>query len=151
MVKGAAPMTVSGAKQVINVDLDNMTFGVVKQLPFNTPEKSVIIKEMAPPKLNGRTQPITDIALPCFERQLALQEQQQNAAPIRPDWISSRFGKELEAWGMPHISFHDLRHSAATNMYQMTVDFYTVGEPPPTKTVCEISKQAKKKRDDMEL
>lgn len=205
-----------------NVDLDNMTFGVVEQLPFNTPAKSVIIKEMAPPKSNGRTLPITDIALPYFERQLVLQEQQRNAAkqqgqdyyendlvvskpngtPIRPDWVSARFGKELEAWGMPHIRFHDLRHSAATNMHQMTGDFYTVGEvlghtlgginaslglnmgyeavtaryvdvrlerkkevldfyheavqksknePPPTKTAREISKQAKKKCDDMEL
>ena len=29
---------------------------------------------------------------------------------------------------MPHIRFHDLRHSAATNMHQLTGDFYTVGE-----------------------
>ena len=30
--------------------------------------------------------------------------------------------------GMPHIRFHDLRHTAATNMHQLTGDFYTVGE-----------------------
>lgn len=29
---------------------------------------------------------------------------------------------------MPHIRFHDLRHSAATNMHELTGDFYTVGE-----------------------
>lgn len=29
---------------------------------------------------------------------------------------------------MPHIRFHDLRHTAATNMHQLTGDFYTVGE-----------------------
>jgi hypothetical protein len=29
---------------------------------------------------------------------------------------------------MPHIRFHDLRHTAATNMHQLTDDFYTVGE-----------------------
>ncbi len=28
---------------------------------------------------------------------------------------------------MPHMRFHDLRHSAATNMHQLTGDFYTVG------------------------
>ena len=29
---------------------------------------------------------------------------------------------------MPHIRFHDLRHTAATNMHELTGDFYTVGE-----------------------
>ena len=29
---------------------------------------------------------------------------------------------------LPRIRFHDLRHSAATNMHQLTGDFYTVGE-----------------------
>ena len=29
---------------------------------------------------------------------------------------------------MPHIRFHDLRHTAATNMHQLTGDFYTVGK-----------------------
>ena len=29
---------------------------------------------------------------------------------------------------MPHIRFHDLRHAAATNMHQLTGDFYTVGQ-----------------------
>ena len=29
---------------------------------------------------------------------------------------------------LPHIRFHDLRHTAATNMHQLTGDFYTVGE-----------------------
>ena len=34
----------------------------------------------------------------------------------------------LEDVGLPRIRFHDLRHSAATNMHQLTGDFYTVGE-----------------------
>ena len=29
---------------------------------------------------------------------------------------------------MPHMRFHDLRHTAATNMHQLTGDFYTVGQ-----------------------
>ena len=29
---------------------------------------------------------------------------------------------------LPHIRFHDLRHTAATNMHQLTGDFYTVGQ-----------------------
>lgn len=29
---------------------------------------------------------------------------------------------------MPHIRFHDLRHTAATNMHELTGDFYTVAQ-----------------------
>ena len=42
---------------------------------------------------------------------------------------------EYEIWAteengekMPHMRFHDLRHTAATNMHQLTGDFYTVGQ-----------------------
>jgi integrase len=131
-----------------NVDLENNTFAVVEQLPFKVPPKTTIIEQMAPPKSNGRTLPITDIARPFFENQLYYQaEQKQNAledgkpyydnglvvskpdgAPMYANWISSGFGKLLEELDMPHIRFHDLRHSAATNMHQLTGDFYTVGE-----------------------
>ncbi|WP_417103075.1 tyrosine-type recombinase/integrase, partial [Hominenteromicrobium sp.] len=48
--------------------------------------------------------------------------------PINASWVSSQFGKLLEDLEMPHIRFHDLRHTAATNMHQLTGDFYTVGE-----------------------
>jgi len=37
------------------------------------------------------------------------------------------FGQLLRHLSMPHIRFHDLRHSAATNMHELTGDFYTVG------------------------
>ena len=47
---------------------------------------------------------------------------------ISASWVSSQFGKLLEDLNMPHIRFHDLRHTAATNMHQLTGDFYTVGE-----------------------
>lgn len=29
---------------------------------------------------------------------------------------------------LPHNRFHDLRHAAATNMHQLTGDYYTVSE-----------------------
>ena len=51
-----------------------------------------------------------------------------DGAPIAASWVSSQFGKLLEDLEMPHIRFHDLRHTAATNMHQLTGDFYTVGE-----------------------
>lgn len=34
----------------------------------------------------------------------------------------------LRQSGLPHIRFHDLRHTAATNMHQLVGDFYTVGK-----------------------
>ena len=51
-----------------------------------------------------------------------------DGAPIAALWVSSQFGKLLEDLKLPHIRFHDLRHTAATNMHQLTGDFYTVGE-----------------------
>ena len=131
-----------------NVDLENSTFSVVEQLPFHVPPKTTVIEEMAPPKSNGRVLPITDIARPYFEKQLAVLQAQKetalaagtpyynndlvvcklNGAPQAANWISTGFGKLLTGLDMPHIRFHDLRHTAATNMHQLTGDFYTVGE-----------------------
>ncbi|MCC0683856.1 hypothetical protein KGF39_05615 [Clostridioides sp. ZZV14-6345] len=91
---------------------------------------------------------MTDVARPYFEKQLALVESRkaaaekagtpfydnnlvvakENGAPQAANWISTGFGKLLAELDMPHIRYHDLRHSAATNMHQLTGDFYTVGE-----------------------
>ena len=131
-----------------NVDLENNTFDVSEQLPFKVPPKTKVIEEMAPPKSNGRKLPITELARPFFLKQFAMQEAQREQAekdgkpyydndlvvakpdgsPISASWVSSQFGKLLEDLNMPHIRFHDLRHTAATNMHQLTGDFYTVGE-----------------------
>ena len=51
-----------------------------------------------------------------------------DGAPLNASRLSSNFGKVLVKFDMPHIRFHDLRHTAATNMYQLTGDFYSVGE-----------------------
>lgn len=42
--------------------------------------------------------------------------------------MSANFGQLIRHLEMPHILFHDLRHTAATNMHQLTGGFYTVGE-----------------------
>jgi integrase len=42
--------------------------------------------------------------------------------------MSTNFGQLIRHLEMPHIRFHDLRHTAATNIHQLTGDFYTVGE-----------------------
>ena len=129
-----------------NIDLESKTFAVVEQLPFGIPAGTVTIDEMAPVKSSDRVLPITDLTLPYFQRQLALQAEQRtlltgagqacydndlviakpNGAPERRERVSSNFGQLLRHTGMPHMRFHDLRHSAATNMHQLTGDFYTV-------------------------
>lgn len=131
-----------------NVDLQNNTFGVVEQLPFNLPAGTKNVAEMAPTKSNDRVLPITDLTKPYFERQLAMQERRKeltaaagaayydnnlvvskpDGAPYRRDAVSTAFGQLIRHLEMPHIRFHDLRHTAATNMHQLTGDFYTVGE-----------------------
>ena len=136
-----------------NVDMESGTFRVVEQLPFRLPPGTKEVSEMAPVKGKGadnsgeRTLPITDETLPFFKRQLDLQSRQRalalsgggeyydnrlvvaksNGAPQRRDRLSSDFGQMIRRLGLPHLRFHDLRHSAATNMHQMTGDFYTVG------------------------
>lgn len=117
-----------------NVDPENNTFDVVEQLPFHVPPKTTTISEMAPPKSNRRRLPITEEARPFFRRQAALQTAQReqvkqqgnpyyendlvvakaNGTPQAANWISNGFGKLLAELDMPHIRFHDLRHTYAT-------------------------------------
>ena len=136
-----------------NVDMEKGTFAVVEQLPFRLPAGTTIIEQMAAVKGKGaddageRVLPITDATRPYFERQIELQARQRelakngggtyyendivvakaNGAPHRRDQVSSNFGQMLRRSDFPYIRFHDLRHTAATNMHQLTGDFFTVG------------------------
>lgn len=130
-----------------NVDMEKGVFRVVEQLPYKIPTGSKTITEMAPVKSEERDLPITDVAKPFFERQMALQSRQKELAtsgggvyydndlviakpdgsPLRRESVSADFGQMLRCADFPHIRFHDLRHTAATNMHQLTGDFYTVG------------------------
>lgn len=38
----------------------------------------------------------------------------ENGKPLRPDYISQEFARVCRSANLPHIRFHDLRHSAAT-------------------------------------
>ena len=131
-----------------NVDLENRVFRVVEQLPYKLPAGTTTITEMAPVKSQERDLYITDTALLFFERQLALQSKRKlfcelggttyydndlvvarpDGSPCRRDRVSADFSQMLRRSGMAHIRFHDLRHTAATNMHQLTGDFYTVGK-----------------------
>jgi len=131
-----------------NVDLENRTFSVIEQLPFKVPPKTTVLDELAPTKSNDRVLPITDATLHYFKRQFEMQQKrkeltelsgnpyydngfvisQADGSPMRADRVSCNFGQLLRHLNMPHIRFHDLRHSAATNMHELTGDFYTVGQ-----------------------
>ena len=131
-----------------NVDLGNKTFSVVEQLPFALPAGTTYVENMAPVKSSERTLPITDLTLPYFIRQKERQKEQKcllemtgepyydndlvlakpNGIPKRRERVSANFGQFLRHHGLRHIRFHDLRHSAATNMHELTGDFYTVGQ-----------------------
>lgn len=117
-------------------------------MPFKVPPGTKTITEMAPTKSNDRILPITEETLPYFLRQFDLIERQKalieasggvyydnklfiakpDGSPQRRDRMSANFGQLIRHLEMPHIRFHDLRHTAATNMHQLTGDFYTVGE-----------------------
>lgn len=131
-----------------NVDLENGRFRVIEQLPYQMPPGTTELTEMAPVKSGLRTLPITDSIHPYFQNQLAIQAEHRrqasatgepyyendlvipkpNGAPRRRECVSSDFGDLLRRLNMPHIRFHDLRHSAATNMHQLTGDFFTVSQ-----------------------
>lgn len=131
-----------------NVDLENGRFRVIEQLPYQMPPGTTELTEMAPAKSGLRTLPITDSIHPYFQNQLAIQAEHRrqasatgepyyendlvipkpNGAPRRRECVSSDFGDLLRRLNMPHIRFHDLRHSAATNMHQLTGDFFTVSQ-----------------------
>ena len=113
-----------------NVDLQNNTFGVVEQLPFNLPAGTKEVAEMAPTKSNDRILPITDQTRLYFEQQLALQERRKeltaasgapyydndlvvakpDGSPFRRDAVSTAFGQLIRHLELPHLRFHDLRH-----------------------------------------
>lgn len=48
--------------------------------------------------------------------------------PRDPNATTRRVKRFMKRNDLPDLSPHDLRHSAATNMHQLTGDFYTVGE-----------------------
>lgn len=60
-----------------NMDLENNTFDVSKQLPFKVPPKTKVIEEMVPPKSNGQKLPITVLAHPLSLKQFAMQKTRQ--------------------------------------------------------------------------
>lgn len=47
---------------------------------------------------------------------------------MKPEGIKSAFRRGREAAGMPHVHFHDLRHSCASILLSLGVDLYTISK-----------------------
>ena len=88
-----------------------------------------------------RTLPITPYTKPYFEKQFKRRDLvllntksdfphfmilTDKGTPYTEEHISDRFKKIAGRLNLPAIRFHDLRHTAATNMHLLTGDFYTV-------------------------
>ena len=65
-----------------NIHLNEDSFDVVEQLPFQVPADTTVITEMAPVKSSERTLPITSLTKPYFERHLILQNEQKRFAGL---------------------------------------------------------------------
>ena len=125
---------------------DNSAFLVDKQLAFDI-ERNAEYIEIADVKDNSvRTLPITNETKLFFNRQRKMQQENKelrlalglpyhennlvicsdDGRALVPDRVSADFGRLLKQLQMPHIRFHDLRHTAATNMHELTGDFLTV-------------------------
>ena len=48
--------------------------------------------------------------------------------PFSPDYVSYAFKKLLERYDLPHIRFHELRHSAASNLLNLGFSLKDVQE-----------------------
>lgn len=121
-----------------NIDKAQGCFHIMQQLASREAKKATgetlaDLKE----DYSLRTLPITNEANIYFERQRARRNASVNSdfavcredgRPLSEGHISRDFNKLLKELGLPYCRFHDLRHAAATNMHQLTGDFYTVGE-----------------------
>lgn len=123
-----------------DVDLKNNLLVINKQKAHVSDAADFApVKEAA----SNRRLPITDETKPFFTRRLREIERQKreqgsgyhdkrlfvckaDGEAYAESHISRRFGSFLCHLDLPRIRFHDLRHTAATNMHELTGDFYTV-------------------------
>lgn len=127
-----------------NVDLYGRTFVVDKQLPFNTTAKNKMIPRMNPTKSTPRTLPITDQTYQLFEQLERIQSLRRmedllvydndlvlchvDGSPLRYRTVLLEYYKVLEDCELPQARLHDLRRSAASNLYQLSGDFWAVSK-----------------------
>lgn len=123
-----------------NVDFDKETILVKEQLPFNTTMKDKLIPKMNPTKSKARTLPMTTQT----KYLLAVQEGQYklngivydndlvvchtDGSPMRYRTVLLEYYSLLGQHKMRVSRLHDLRRSAASNMYQLSSDFWTISQ-----------------------
>ncbi|MDL2288881.1 tyrosine-type recombinase/integrase [Oscillospiraceae bacterium OttesenSCG-928-F05] len=134
-----------------NVDMQKGIITVSEQLPFKLPKGTKTIAEFAPLKSKTagfkREFPLSDESRRYFIRQMELQERQislcesqgmqyydndlvvaqADGAPFDKENFSKRFPHFIASKELPRLRYHDLRATAATNMFNLSGDFYTVG------------------------
>lgn len=130
--------------QVQNIHLEEGYFSIEHQLANRATRKATgqIITKVKE-DCSVRDLPITDYTKIFFQRQLMRRGTvllrkdcpypdflvlSPLGTPYCEEHISMNFREITDRLNLPKIRFHDLRHTAATNMYQLTGDFYTVGE-----------------------
>lgn len=121
-----------------NVDIDNRTFSVVEQLPSGLSRKVKLISDLAPLKSQARTLPITDLTLPYFiqglERQSQVEHQnhllvsQKDGSPLSRAELNQDYKQFQKQLRLRSTRFHDLRHSCATGIYNLTGDIFGVSK-----------------------
>jgi integrase len=125
-----------------DVDLAQGSISISSQLA--TPDKisDDILHAPLKESYSLRLLPMTELSKPVFQKLYAIANVRlddkpdpnslvvchANGKPFSAGHISRDFGHLLVKLEMPRIRFHDLRHSAATNMHELTGDFFTVGE-----------------------
>ena len=102
--------------------LDVVKDNSVRALPVTQETKLFFERQRA--KIQENKELRIALGLPYYENNLVVCA--DDGRPLVPDRVSANFGHLLKQLEMPHIRFHDLRHSAGTNMHELTGDFLTV-------------------------
>ena len=113
-----------------NINFDNNTLSIKQQLVYT---KNAVIETTPKTENSRRTIVLPNSIIVILKRHKKDQDKikkllgtdyvdhdyvncREDGQPFHPSGFSSKFAQLLRKVGMPHIRFHDLRHSAATNM-----------------------------------
>ena len=103
------------------VNFENETITIRRSFPMTPDNKELLLKLKAQQEADkaffGDTYTESDYVF-----------RWSDGRPFSPDYVSDKFSKLLKANNMPHIRFHELRHSAASNLLSMGFSLKDVQE-----------------------